>query len=57
MVSAVVVAEFTENGVRYQKGQKISISQEQYNAWLARHLVGQIDEVDPDWCDPGSEPK
>lgn len=56
MVSAVVVADFTVNGVTYRKGQQISISKDQYDEWRSKGWVGQIDgSADPDWCPPTSD--
>jgi hypothetical protein len=40
MVSAVVLADFTANGVQYQKGQTISIPKDQYDQWAVENLVG-----------------
>lgn len=56
MVSAVVVTDFTVNGVTYRNGQKITISETQYFEWLAKNWVAQIVEpVETDWCPPTSD--
>ena len=57
MVSAVVVADFTVNGVTYQKGQKITVPESQYNEWAAKNWVvpGGEPTVTNDWVVPGSD--
>jgi hypothetical protein len=40
MVSAVVLTDFTADGVTYTKGQTISIPKDQYDQWTVNKWVG-----------------
>jgi hypothetical protein len=57
MVSAVVLADFTADGVEYQKGQKITIPAEQYDKWAANKWVGPGSDpkTGQSWVGPGSQ--
>ena len=56
MVSAVVLTDFTADGVTYKKGQKISISEAEYAKWEKNNLVGP-GSATSNLVGPGSEDK
>jgi hypothetical protein len=58
MVSAVVLTDFTANGVTYEKGQRITIAKEQYDEWVVNSWVGPGSDpkkVTQSWVGPGSD--
>ncbi len=58
MVMAVVTADFTDNGVAYKKGQKITIPEAQYDEWVAKKWVsatGDPTAVADSWVGPSSD--
>jgi hypothetical protein len=60
VVSAVVLTDFTVDGVDYRKGQQITISKDQYDQWVGNNWVGPGSDpktVTQDWVGPGSEDK
>jgi hypothetical protein len=60
MVSAVVLKDFTVNGVVYQKGQTISIPKDQYDQWAVNSWVGPGSDpktATSSWVGPGSDTK
>lgn len=40
MVNALVLTDFSANGVSYQKGQVITISKAEYDQWVAKNWIG-----------------
>jgi hypothetical protein len=60
MVSAVVLADFTVDGVTYHKGQQVTISKAEYDQWVVKNWVGPGSDpktATESWVGPGSEDK
>jgi hypothetical protein len=58
VVSALVLTDFTADGVAYRKGQKITVPEEQYDQWSMKNLIGPTSDptkVDADLIGPTSD--
>jgi hypothetical protein len=61
VVAAVVLTDFTADGVAYQKNQQITVPKELYNTWAANGWVGPggdpKKQMTQTWVGPGSDTK
>jgi len=58
--SAVVLTDFTVNGVTYQKGQQITVPDDQYDQWVGNNWIGPTSEpgtAKSNWIGPTDEDK
>jgi hypothetical protein len=60
VVSAVVLTDFTADGVAYHKGQQITVPKEQYDQWSGKNWIGPTDDpstVGSTWIGPTGDGK
>ena len=59
MVNALVLADFSVNGVSYRKGQVITITKAEYDQWVQKSWIGPTSDpkTTAAWIGPTTDGK